>query len=328
MRFKQLLPILAAAPLLLASPVRIYVANSDDNKITVIDPATNQVSGEIAVSANPHGIVPSPDGTRFYVSSESKDVLDVVDRKTGAVIRRVPIGLRPNNVAITPDGKRVYVCIRGESWVDIVDTGSLERVKRVPVGKGPHNVYRTPDGQHMIATSTDEKKLTVINIQSQEVEFEIPAGGVPRPVVIDGNPDGSIHRLFVQLSNLHGFAVIDWASRKEVERVLLPDGPAGARPLIPETFSHGMAISPDHKTLWVNSLLDNSVSVFSLPGLKRLTTIPVGRGPDWMTFTPDGARLYVSNAGDNTVSSIDAVKRKELVKIPVGKVPKRIITAE
>ena len=156
MRFKELLPILVTAPLL-ASSVRVYVANSDDNKITVIDPAIDRVAGEILVSANPHGIVPSPDGTRFYVSSESKDVLDVVDRNTLGVIRRVPIGTRPNNVAITPDGKHVYVCIRGESWVDIVDTVSLQRVKRVSVGKGPHNVYRTPDGKRMIATSMDEK---------------------------------------------------------------------------------------------------------------------------------------------------------------------------
>ena len=319
--------ILAVLPLQAAS-VRIYVANSDDNKISVIDPATDRVSGEIPVSPNPHGIVPSPDGKRFYISSESKDLLDVVDRKTLAIVGRVPLGQRPNNVAITPDGKHVYICIRAESWVDIVDTGSLQRVKRVPVGKGPHNVYRTPDGRQMIATSMDENKLTVIDIKTQQVEFEIPAGGVPRPLVIDANPDRSINRIFVQLSNLHGFAVIDWASRKLVERVTLPDAPPGARPLIPETFSHGIAISPDHKTLWVTSLLDNSVSVFSLPQLKRLATIPVGRGPDWMTFTPDGARCYVSNAGGNTVSSIDAVSLKELVRIPVGKVPKRIITAD
>ena len=57
--------------------MRIYVANSDDNKITVIDPATDRVAGEIAVSPNPHGIVPSPDGKWFYISSESKDLLDV-----------------------------------------------------------------------------------------------------------------------------------------------------------------------------------------------------------------------------------------------------------
>jgi YVTN family beta-propeller protein len=321
------LPFLCAIPLF-ASSIRVYVANSDDNKITIIDPATDKAVGEIAVSPNPHGIVPSPDGARFYVSSESKDLLDVVDRKTSTIIRRIPLGTRPNNLAITADGKRVYICIRGESWVDIVDTASLEKVKSVPVGKGPHNVYRTPDGLHMIATSMDENKLTVINIRTEEPELSIPVGGVPRPVAIEADPDRSVKRLFVQLSNLHGFVVVDYPSRKVVDKVLLPDAPPGARPLIPATFSHGIAISPDNKTLWVASLLDNSVSVFSLPDLKRVTTIPVGHGPDWMTFTPDGKRCYVSNAGANSVSSIDALSMKELTRIPVGKVPKRIIAAE
>ena len=318
---------LASLPLL-AAPLRIYVTNSDDNKVSVIDPASDKVVDEIGVSPNPHGIVPSPDGSRFYVSSESKDVLDVVDRKTSKIIRKIPIGTRPNNVAITADGKRVYVCIRGESWVDIIDTASLEKVKSVPVGRAPHNVYRTPDGQYMIATSMGENKLTFINVKREEAEFSIPTGGVPRPLVIDADASGSIKRLFVQLSNLHGFAVLDYAARKVTDKILLPDGPAGARPLIPETFYHGMAISPDHKTLWVTSLLDNSVSVFSLPQLQRITTIPVGRGPDWMVFTPNGKQCYVSNAGSNTVSSIDAVGLKQLTQIPVGKIPKRIIAAD
>jgi YVTN family beta-propeller protein len=324
---KTIALIVAVTPLL-SGALRIYVTNSDDNKITVIDPATNKVVDEIAVSPNPHGIVASPDGSRFYVSSESKDLLDVVDRKTSKVIHKIPLGTRPNNVAITRDSKRVYICIRGESWVDIVDTVSLEKVKSVPVGKGPHNVYATPDGQFMVATSMGENKLTFINTKREEPEFSIATGGVPRPLVIDADASGLIQRLFVQLSNLHGFAVIDYASRKITDKILLPDAPPGARPLIPETFSHGIAIAPNHKTLWVNSLLDNSVSVFSLPQLQHITTIPVGRGPDWMVFTPDGTRCYISNAGSNTVSAIDVASMKQLLQIPVGKIPKRIIAAD
>jgi YVTN family beta-propeller protein len=108
----------------------------------------------------------------------------------------------------------------------------------------------------------------------------------------------------------------------------LPDAPAGAKPLIPETFSHGIGIAPDGKTLWVCSLLDNSVSVFSMPDLVRLATIPVGRGPDWLTFTPDAKRCYVSNAGGNSVSALDVTARREIGRIPVGRIPKRIIAVE
>jgi len=323
----SLLLFVASLPVL-AGQVRIYVTNSDDNKITIIDPATNKVSGEIPVSANPHGIVPSPDGKRFYISSESKDVLDVVDRASGKVIRSVPLEMRPNNVAITADGKRVYVCIRGKSWVDIVDTASLEKVKSVETGKGPHNVYRTPDGKQMIVSAMEGEKLTVIDVKTEQPAFDIAPGGVPRPVAIDANPDNTINRLFVQLSNLHGVEIIDWASRKVTGKVMLPPAPPDAKPLIPATFSHGMAISPDHKTFWVASLLNNDVNVFSMADLKQIATIPVGRGPDWMVFTPDGKRCYVSNAGANSVSAIDTVTYKELARIPVGKVPKRIIQAD
>ncbi len=320
--------LLLAASALTAAKLQIYVANSDDDKITIIDPATDTVSGEIHVSANPHGIVPSPDGKRFYISSESKDVLDVVDRATSKVIKSIPIGLRPNNVAITADGKRVYVCIRGKSWVDIIDTVSLEKVKSVEVGKGPHNVYRTPDGKSMIATSMDGEKLTVIDAKTEKAKFEILPGGVPRPVVIDASPDGTIRRLFVQLSNLHGFVTIDWATRKQSAKIMLPEAPPDAKPLIPATFSHGMAISPDHKTIWVDSMLNNTVNIFNMSDLKQIATVPVGRGPDWMVFTPDGKKCYVSNAGANSVSVIDGATFKELKRIPVGKVPKRIIVSE
>jgi YVTN family beta-propeller protein len=325
---RAILILCAALVLSAAAPFRIYVANSDGDNISVIDPATNTVAGEIKVSANPHGIVASRDKKRFYVSSESKDVLDVVDRATGKIIRSVPLGRRPNNVAITPDGRRVYVCIRQESVLDIVDTASLEMVKRVEVGRGPHNVYCTPDGKYMLATAMDDQKLTAVDIATERAVFEIPLGGVPRPLAIETGAGDDPTRLFVQLSKLHGFAVVDYAARKVTARVLLPDGPPGAKPLIPETFSHGIGIAPDGKTLWVTSLLANSVSVYSLPDLRRLSTTSVGRGPDWLTFTPDNRRCFVSNAGSNSVSVLDTATHLEIAKIPVGKIPKRIICTD
>ena len=133
----------------------------------------------------------------------------------------------------------------------------------------------------MIATSMGDDKLTAIDIKTETPAFEIPLPGQPRPLVIDPET----RRLYVQLSDLHGFIVVDLASRKVVNKVLLPDGPPGAQPLIPRTFSHGIGIAPDGKSLWVTSLLDDSVSVFSLPDLKRLGTTHVGNVPDWMTFS-------------------------------------------
>ena len=320
------LPLFLIALPLTAASVRIYVANSDGDNVHVIDPEKNQVAGEIKVSKNPHGIVFSPDKKRFYVSSESEDVLDIVDRASSKIIRRVPLGRRPNNVAITPDGRRVYICIRQESWVDVVDTVSMEKVKSIPVGRGPHNVYMTPDGKHMLATSMGDNRLTLIDISAEKVAREIPLPGVPRPLAMDPPANAAPQRLFVQLSNLHGFVSVDYATGEVKDKILLPEAPHDAKPLIPQTFSHGIGVTPGRTQLWVTSLLLNSVSVFSMPDLKRVATIETGRGPDWLTFTPDGKRVYVSNAGSNSVSVIDTGSFKELTRIAVGKIPKRIIT--
>ena len=206
--------------------------------------------------------------------------------------------------------------------MDIVDTASLEKVKSVPVGNYPHNVYLTSDGKYMLATSMGDKRITAIDTKTEEPAFEIPLPGVPRPVALDPGPKN----LFVQLSNLHGFIVVDYATRQVTNKVMLPEAPADAQPLIPQTFSHGIGIAPDGATLWVTSLLNNTVNVYSLPGLKLLDTTSVGKGPDWLTFTPDNKRCYVSNAGSDSVSVLDVATHKELTKIPVGKVPKRIIT--
>jgi YVTN family beta-propeller protein len=119
---------------------------------------------------------------------------------------------------------------------------------------------------------------------------------------------------------------VDLASRAVADKVLLPDGPPGARPLIPRTFSHGIGIAPVEESLRVTSLLDDPVSASSLPDRKRLGTTHVGNASDWMTFGADGSRCGVPDAGSDAVSVLDVASRRGLTRVPVGAMPKRIIS--
>jgi len=77
----------------------------------------------------------------------------------------------------------------------------------------------------------------------------------------------------------------------------------------------------------VNSRLNSSVYMYSLPELKLLGSVEVGKSPDWVTLTPDGKMAYVACAASNFVSVVDIKAMKEVTRIPVGEVPKRNITA-
>jgi YVTN family beta-propeller protein len=148
-----------------------------------------------------------------------------------------------------------------------------------------------------------------------------------RPIAFEKKADGSTARMFVQLSDFHGFAVVDFATHSETGRVTLPDVPGATKSLNTQGApSHGIAIAPDGKTLWAGSKWYHFVAAYSLPDLKPLGIVPVGHYPDWLTFSPD-AHLYVACAGSNSVSVVDVKGMKEVAKIPVGQVPKRNITA-
>ena len=77
----------------------------------------------------------------------------------------------------------------------------------------------------------------------------------------------------------------------------------------------------------MNSRLNSSIYMYSLPDLKLQGSVEVGKSPDWVTLTPDGKRAYVANAASNSVSVVDIQAMKEITRIKVGQVPKRNITA-
>ncbi len=201
--------------------------------------------------------------------------------------------------------------------------------KFIRVLRGVHNTFITPDSKFVVAGSTGGSVATVIDTTIEQPVWSVHFEGGVRPICFETNPDGSTKRMFVQVTNLHGFAIVDWDKKREVGRITLPDVPPADRNSdgIQGAPAHGIQIAPDGKTLWSTSKVNSHVYAYSMPDLKYLGGVRVGKVPDWLTFTPDSKKLYVANAHSNFVSVIDVAARKEIAQIKVGQVPKRNITA-
>jgi YVTN family beta-propeller protein len=182
-------------------------------------------------------------------------------------------------------------------------------------------------------------------VQTERVAWKLPFETGVLTMAIDGSAD-STRRIFVNLSGLRGFAVVDFATHKEVARTRFPEKPSG---FMKKDFNnnptHGIAEAPDGTTICLPSRGSNAVFVYSLPDLKLLGSVdtpqakvsepPAAGGeplsaaagdPHWSTFTPDSKRLYVTNALLDSVGAIDVKTLKLVATIPVGKAPKRIYT--
>ena len=310
--------------------VRIIQTNSGSANIHIIDPTTHKIVGEIKNIPINHGAAASPDGTRLYFSGEADRTLDVVEVKTLAVIKKIPLSGRPNNIAISNDGKRVYAGIaQAPGAVDVIDTATLTRAKSIPVKGSIHNVYVTPDGKHVVSGSIPGRMITVIDQATEEIAWELPMSAGIRPMAFERAADGSTSRIFVQLSDYHGIAVVDFKQRKEVTRFETPAIPGEAKHTegLQGAPMHGFAVTPDGKLLLATSKVYSTMYGYSLPDLKPVGHVHVGQHPEWVTLTPDGKRAYIAAAGDNAVSVVDTATLKEIARIPVGQVPKRNGTA-
>ncbi|HLH94026.1 MAG TPA: cytochrome D1 domain-containing protein [Xanthobacteraceae bacterium] len=333
------LVLVAAAVPASASTSRIYITNSAGDSINVIDPETNTVVQTIKGEEAAHGINFSPDGTRVYVSNEATSTLDVFDQKTGNLIKKVTLSNHPNNITVAKDG-RIFVGIAREpGGLDIIDPVTLTLKKTVPMRGRLHNIYMTPDQKYVICGSVAKKFVSVVDAQTETVAWDYQYDLGVRPMTIEANPDGSTKRIFVQLASFDGFSVLDFAKREEVARIKLPElnKNVDMDPGRLDAPSHGIGVHPDGKTLWVTSIPQNAVFVYSLADLKLIGQIDLpelkiagkplgGAVANWVTFTPDGKTIYIANSGLRSVTAIDTASMKVKAVVPVGEVPKRINT--
>src|SRR5712692_622142 len=305
------------------STMKLYVTNSEGDDITVVDLTALKVIGDIKVGKNPHGAAVQADGRRLFTTIESEGTLKIIDTATDQIVDTIKLGGRPNQCVVTPNGKFVGVPIRGSDTVSIVDIAAKRIVKTLPVA-GPHNCYNARNEGHIFVTSMDGQRVNLIDLRTMSYAAEIPVGGVPRPIAVSQDEK----TMYVALSDLHGFIVVDVPLKKVVATVQLPAPPAGAQPLVPHTLTHGLELSPDGKELWVTSLVSDGVYVYDVATKTLSKKIPTGKAPNWLAFSPDGAYCCVSNAGSDDCSIIDTKTRKEIARLKVGKLPKRLVVAE
>ena len=163
-----------------------------------------------------------------------------------------------------------------------------------------HNVYVTPDGKHVVSGSIPGRMITVIDQATETIAWELPMSAGIRPMAFERAADGSTSRIFVQLSDYHGIAVVDFKRAKEVARFEMPAIPGRdeAHRRAPGAPMHGFAVTPDGKLLLATSKVYSTMYAYSLPDLEAGRARPCrAASRSGSTLTPDGKRAYVAAAG-------------------------------
>jgi len=252
---------------------------------------------------NVKGIAASAVTGRLYVTTIKR--LMAFDLTTDRKLWDKELEGGADRLAMSPDGRTLYVpMLEGPSWT-VVDAMTGDVRAKVVTKSGSHNTIYGPDGKRVYLAGLTSPILRVADPATNTVVQEIgPFANVIRPFTINGSQT----RVYVNVNDLLGFEVGDLKTGKVLQHVEVQGYQKGdvKRHGCP---SHGIALSPDEKELWLSDGHNNAIHVFDMTGPqpRQMTTIKVRDLPGWITFSLDGRQVWPS-----TGEIVDA-KTKQIV---------------
>lgn len=95
-----------------------------DNRVSVIDTATNTIVATIPVGSAPLEVAITPNGAFGYVPAFFSDNVTVFSTATNLPIATIPVGIDPLGVAISPNGTLAYVSNHGSNTISVINTAT------------------------------------------------------------------------------------------------------------------------------------------------------------------------------------------------------------
>ncbi|MGB6384843.1 MAG: alkaline phosphatase family protein [Terriglobales bacterium] len=202
------MPFAALAAGLAISPdgTTLFVANYQNDSLSVINTATRTVTNEIvffapgqttAVGEMPYWpvVLSNAQGAplKTYVSSQRDgQVLSVLSSGSFKVIK---VGGEPNRMILSADQLRLYVANGDLDEIEMIDTTKDVVASRISVarpgykykGSNPNSLALSPDGKRLYATLGGENAVAVIDVASQQLLGRIPTGWYPSSVTVSAN---------------------------------------------------------------------------------------------------------------------------------------------
>ena len=120
---------------------KVYVANGNDNTVTVIDGPTNNTT-TITVGYGPSAVAVNSVTNKIYVANEGDNTVTVIDGFTNNTVP-VPVGSYPIAVAVNSATNKIYVTDEGDNTVTVID-GVTNNTSTVTVGYYPSAVGVNP----------------------------------------------------------------------------------------------------------------------------------------------------------------------------------------
>jgi DNA-binding beta-propeller fold protein YncE len=239
------------------------------------------------------GIAADAASGRLYITTPK--LLAALDLATDKFVWQKDYDSGFDRLAIAPDGKALYVpSFEGKYW-DVINAATGDLITRLQPDAGSHNTIWSADGSRVYLAGLHYNYLLVADPSTNQVVQKVgPFSDSIRPFTVNG----SNSLCFVNVNKLLGFEVGDIKTGQKLYEVEVK-GYASGHALRHGCPSHGIALTPDEKELWLADGVNNYIHVFdaSAKPPKQIVDIPLSDSPGWVNFNI-GAKYVLPSTGD------------------------------
>lgn len=333
---------------------KVYVANSSDGRVDVIDLSTNYKTdsisvvgpGELPGVVQTHHIVASPDKKFIYVTNSwAFGHVIKIDAEGDTIISRVRAGYQPADIVISPDGQFVYttdytLALNSTSVVRKFNTTNMSLADTFPIGRTPHGIAISKNGNLVLAPGQFSDDCWFIypnEPDSFPTRLRLSPGVPPNYVTTESRFYGPFGIVLSKDDSLAFIACIDSINPTINHRIMIANTKTrtvvDSIVLNPTTgrAPYIMVLSNDGNTLYAACWGGGTVAVIDLP-TKAVTYIPVGPRAHAPILTKNGSYLYVTCEGNPVfpykVFVINTSANSVVDSIDVGRFPNGISIME
>ena len=305
----------SAAPL--TTPV--FVLNSLDANISVIDPKTWTEIKRIPTGKEPHHLYLTPDEKSFIVANAFGDSLTFIDPKTAEVQRTVRGILDPYHLRFSPDMKWFVTAANRLNHMDIYrwDGKELVLAKRISSSKTPSHLWIDSKSTTVYASMQDSDELVAIDLATQTIKWRTKTGPTPADVFVTADDK----TLLLGLTGGDSVQVFDVSFGTAKEPKLIKTIKTG-------NGAHAFRAAGDKRHVFVSNRVANTINKIDLQTLEVVATIAVPGGPDCMDVSADGKQLLVTSRWIKKLTVIDIESKKITKQVNVGRSPHGVWTLE
>ncbi len=294
----------------------VFVLNSLDATVSVIDPANWTEIRRISTGKEPHHLYLTPDEKSLIIANSAGDSLLFVDPRTAEVQRTVRGTLDPYHLRFSPDMRWFVTAANRLNHIDIYrwDGKDLALAKRIPSGKTPSHIWIDSRSTTAFITMQDSDELVAVDLATQSIKWRTKTG--PMPADVFGTPDDRY--LLVGLTGSDGVEVFDISggTPRSVQKIKTAAG------------AHAFRSGGDRKHVFVSNRVANSISKIDYHTMTVVSSFPAPGGPDCMDISADGKLLMVTSRWARKLTVIDTDTRKVVRQVKVGTSPHGVWTLD